>query len=227
LRKWKVPSSIADRYLTVGNFGVLVGARLVHETVTGGALRVHIDQWGCVFGGTLDWPLSIFQDFMPAPVGGGLFGIEAKNVAFTDLDEFQNDVIDGDRGLLRRLPGYFPSGGPYGFATRLSKPTRNTRVEFYRYPRSVSHEGDKFELPENYIPVLRHYALYKAYSRRGVGQQLQLAQHYKDRYDIGVARAKARIASIHAAKTFRMGGNGGGQARGRRPYPVLPRNFTG
>lgn len=226
LRKWKVPSSSNDRYLTIGNFGILCGARLVHEIATGTTLRIHIDEWGAVFGGVLDWPISLFYDFMPAPVGSSHGGVDTKHIGLTDLPEFSNDVLDGQYGLLRRLPGYFPSNGPFGFATHVSPAIRNTKVEFFRYPRTVTHPNDQFEIPEVYIKALRFYALHKAFSRKGIGQRPQLAAHYKDRYDVCVARAKARIHAIHAAKTFRMGGSGPDPRRGRKPHPVLPRNIT-
>ena len=52
------------------------------------------------------------------------------------------------------------------------------------------------------------YAMSEALKREGPGQDLKLAKHYADRFELGIARMQARLKRISPER----GGNLGGRA---------------
>lgn len=226
LRKYRPPAGRCIYYPTLNAFGSLKGfaADITLTTIT---LRMHIDQWAAVFGGVLDSAISVLGDgFMP-PAGVGDFALVSDAlITSTEFSGYLGLSRDG-YGILRRLPGYHPSNGPWGFAKQLSQDSHNTKVEFYRRPRIPQSSKDIFEFPNYMLKYIRHYALWQAYERGGVGQDLKMAAHYKARYQLGVARAKSRVERSKAARLVRMGGTGPTSIYPGRPYARLPRNVDG
>lgn len=224
LRKWYRPSGAAPYYEVSGRFGVLRGSAEIGVQEVVHSLNMHIDEWGMVFstGGVpaLDAGLSIFWDASSGDPSSEVEGLIADDlVALQEFSGYEVIAPPDGFGILRKLPGYFPSNGPWGLVKRVSKGVRNTRVEYYRRPHLLHRPQDELELPRQYVKYVSHFALWKAYSRRGPGQDPRLAAHYKARYYSGVGRLIARRDRIHAARVFRMGGMGidGVVARTRRP----------
>lgn len=237
LRKWKRPSVVADYYTVKGLFGILRGAQDTTNAGSTIALIMHIDQFGSVFSGSLDAPPSAFMDFSP---GSGALGASLfTSGAVTILQEFLNyttifpppsqfslgsqTILSGATGALRRLPGYFASYGPWGLARKLSKTIKNVRIEFFRRHKEMYWSNSEFELPEQYITYVRHYAMEKALSRRGPGQDLRLAKHYKSRWMRSVQRVLDRRNNIHSARLHRFGGTD--EVLPQSKLAKLPRNI--
>ncbi len=70
----------------------------------------------------------------------------------------------------------------------------NTRIEYYARGAALSDGAPNFEIPDSMILIVRHYAMWKAYERRGQGQVAKLAELYKTRFDEGVVRIKRRVS---------------------------------
>lgn len=129
-------------------------------------------------------------------VNGGPFGAISQS-SDTALD------VSGSRGILRAVAGGFPSGGPWGSPTRIHPATANTIVEIVRLGRDLtSHEN---ELPRIFQKYVTFFAMAQALRRDGPGQDLKLAQHYQDRFDMGVSRMQARMKTVQPARTIVMG----------------------
>lgn len=224
-RKFRAPSSNADHYEVVGSFGTLKGSAEDSSIVTNLEIRMHIDEWGVVVNGALDYGLSLFWDFVPPNASVGLSNTEGIDAA----SEFSGDTVmsaDGF-GVVRRLPGYFPGGGPWGVVRRISRDTHNTRIEGFMRPEVLSDSAAWIELPSWILKYVRHYALWRAYARRGIGQNMTLAAHYKARYQAGVSRIRDRVLSASDTRVYRMGGGGTPDRLTPTPYARLPRNISG
>lgn len=227
IRKFRKPSAIGEYYQVVGVWGSIKGASTQNDaalaTITA---QMTIDGWGVVTA-TVYAPLCAFGEFSPANSQNGIDNFVAQD-AITSVSEFGDDTVvsRGGFGGLKRLPGYFPANGPWGTARRISQDTGNMRVEYWRRAEVPSDASQPIRELDGYmLRYVRHYALYRAYNKRGVGQDLRLAGHYKGRYDAGVARVKARAQSASAAKLRRMGGPGMRSVLPAKPYPRNPRNF--
>lgn len=232
LRKWKRPSVIAQYYLAIGLWGVLRGGANVEASAAASVFIMHIDEFGAVFDGVLDAEPSVFHDFTPAVPESAVITEFGGVTVLPEFSEFEvvmpspafvDPHLIGGTGLLRRLPGYFGSYGPSGFARRMSKGRMNVRIEFYRRHRRMVWKNSEFELPAHYITYIRHFAMWKALKRRGPGQDLKLAKHYQGRWEAGVRRVIARRDAIHSARLFRFGGTDEVLPRGR--FAKLPRNM--
>lgn len=220
-RKYKPPVSSCTYYWAVGKFGVFRGSSDVADAqnVTG---TMHIDEWGInLTSTTVDTAISLGWDFPPV---GALALLPVQPEAITNLSEFSGDTVVWRYGILRRLPGYFPANGPWGFVKRISQDSHNTRIEFIRRPKVPVSATDIFDIPDHYLKYLRHYAMWQAFDRKGIGQDLLMAAHYKGRYEAGIGRVVLRMNAVYKAKLTRMGG-AGNSPYGPRPYARLPRNI--
>lgn len=225
LRKWKVPTRSAEHYLVSGFFGVLRGSASVVDPEDPQNLTMHIDEFGVVFAGASepDQPPGVFNDFFAGTVLYSEFGDFGGLGA---LPEFEACTVVYRFGILRRLPGYFPSNGPWGLVRRLSQDGHNTRVEFYRRGQEVEEATDRFEIQDHYLIYVRHGVLADAFGRRGPGQDLKMAAHFARLYAAGVARLKDRIEVAYRMRVVRSGGSGMANRPGRRPHAILPRHMT-
>lgn len=134
--------------------------------------------------------------------------------------------IRGTYGILRSFPKHFAIGS-YGFPRRLYSDVKNFRVEYFR--RGQSLNNFQFEIPDRYVKYVELYAMSLARERDGVGQNKQIAAHFKERYQQGLTRLKNRAQLVNKERVHKMGGEG---MRGSWPtlaklpyhYPYVPDN---
>lgn len=93
-------------------------------------------------------------------------------------------------------------------------------IEYQRRAATLSADGTSLDIPDRYCDYVRHYVMWKAYERDGLGQNLKMAEHYRVRYEEGIARMLRRKSQIHAARINRLGG--GRYDRPTLGRPVLP-----
>lgn len=149
----------------------------------------------------------------------GGFGILRKP---TDIS---GDTVTGTWGVPRRIPGMHPIGTEsFGFPRRPYQETRNVRVEHYRRGRVLDNHVDECELPTRYALYLRDYACWQLLNRKGPGQDVQLAAHFKARWDRGITRLQSRITRMNRERAGVLGDrNRLGVAP--PPTPSLPWNY--
>ena len=145
----------------------------------------------------------------------GHYGIETSDSDYTG-------EIVGNWGGMTLDTEEFPAGGPWGSPTRTHPDLNNTRVELYRLGRELRSYG--FEIPDNYVRYVEFWACSRALRREGPSQDLELADHYKDRFELGVDRLRERVRRVQTEYTGRIGHG----ARQDRVSPLaisLPWNY--
>jgi hypothetical protein len=127
--------------------------------------------------------------------------------------------VIGD-GLLRRFPGYHPARSTNGFARHISPSLRNTAAEYRRSTTPINQLQDRPELPRYQLTYVRHYVCWRALKRRGPGQNLKLAAHYEQRWNMCIARVLRRMEMMNAQRDIVLGGSG--EAPGNQPLARPP-----
>jgi hypothetical protein len=92
-------------------------------------------------------------------------------------------------------------------------------IEYQRRAATLSSGGTSLDLPDRYCDYVRHYVMWLAYERDGPGQNLKMAEHYRQRYVLGIDRMLKRKSAIHSARIQRLGGSEKPRTLG---YPRLP-----
>ena len=126
----------------------------------------------------------------------------------------------GGFGILVASDG-FPSHGPWGTITRIHPDDDNIKVEVFRLGLPLTEHP--FELPFAYQKYVLYWAMSQLLRREGPGQDIALADHYAERFEMGVqnlARKRDRMANeregaFGAAQQVEPFGIGDPQA----PYP--------
>lgn len=114
-------------------------------------------------------------------------------------------VEGGSRGIMRYRTDCFPSGGPWGAIARIHPTTHNIKVEIARLGRPL--ERAPFEIPDSYVKFVVFYAMAKAMQREGSGQDLDLAKHYMERFQLGITQISNMKRDIQRERVASMGGN--------------------
>lgn len=127
--------------------------------------------------------------------------------------DVSTETVIGVWGVLRRIPGQHPIGGPWGNTRTVYKEANNVRLEYQRRGADLS-VNQAFEISDRYVKYIRHFVMWRALSRDGKGQDLQLADHYRLRYAAGVERISRRRQAVQFQKSYRLGGSG---TRGSAP----------
>jgi hypothetical protein len=78
------------------------------------------------------------------------------------------------------------------------------RIEYTRRGLPLS-SSQGFEIPDRYAKYTRWYALWQALKREGDGQDLELAEHYKQRWMAGIERLNRRKQVLQVQRKSIMG----------------------
>jgi hypothetical protein len=90
----------------------------------------------------------------------------------------------GGYGILVHVTGDFPTYGPWGSPTQRHPSSANTEVDIIREGRNL--DSNPFEIPPAFAKYPLYWAMSEALRREGPGQDLKLAEHYAERYAMGV-----------------------------------------
>lgn len=203
LRKYQIPVATPTMLSPVGVRGIPRGVGILRPGAP--IYHMHMDEWGMVFAGVLDSPPSIYGDFFPIPEQP----VRLRDVTWLRSDSpFADCTIVGNEGGLRRLPGYHPARSTYGTARHIAPTDHNTAVEYQRTPLPCDSEFDRPQLPPYMVKYVRHYTLWKCLSRKGAGQNLKLAAHFKLRWQQSVALTQERLARVQSQVTHGFGPQG-------------------
>jgi len=115
------------------------------------------------------------------------------------------DTGTNNWGILRYRDDVHPMGGRDGTLTRVHPSLSNIVCERYRLGRSLHHFA--FELPQSYEKYIEYWALSEALNREGPGQDHDMADHYRERFEIGVARAERRKREMNIERLAAFGGD--------------------
>jgi hypothetical protein len=131
-------------------------------------------------------------------------------------------TVYGTRGILREREGSFPAGGRRGTPRRRHPVARNIVVEIARLGRNPAVWD--FEIPQSFNKYVLFYAMAKALKRDGPGQDVKLASHYEDRFEVGVQRMLKRLARINSSRVGQFGTTSDARSFGLGD-PQLPYNY--
>lgn len=219
LRRYRVPSGNGTYFTYQGRWGTI---RKVGETTSSTLLpfprlgffarmvSTHVIHPPDV-GISLSWSFS-FANLVQVVTG-----------ALTTLSAFAGAILSPSRGVIRRIPGFHPSGGTRGIIRRIILDHRNTRAEFHRRGVDPSTHSE-FELPDFYMRYVRHFAMARCFNHDGDGQDKRMSKLFQKMFMKGVERIVKRCSTVQAAK-FNTLGQGSTPSNGRPPLARLPWNY--
>ena len=149
---------------------------------------------------------------VPAAQGSATYntidGSWGTRVQRLDSDSaIENTIVTNDTGgygILVGNSGAFPSGGPWGTPTRSHPDSLNIKVEVFRLNRDTA--AYEVELPLAYQKYPIFWAMHRALERTGQGQDIQLSDHYKSRFEMGTERMEAKVREMDKERAGRLGG---------------------
>ena len=164
-------------------------------------------QWWC-----MDKDGIFYLRVVPAATGNATYDTVDGSWGFItqhlDADSAVEDTIydtgTGGWGFLTHRDDMFPAGGPHGSATRVHPYDLNIVVETYRLGRNL--DTHPFELPQAYLKYVYFYAMGQALERIGPGQDLELANHYFERFEMGISRMTNKKREMDVERVGRFGG---------------------
>jgi hypothetical protein len=142
---------------------------------------------------------------------------------YNQTDATVTEVADPNTawGQLRERSDWFPSGGPHGIPTQVHPDALNIRVEVFRLGRDL--DNYEIEVPEAYKKYIIFWSMYRALEKTGQGQDIQLSDHFKNRFEMGVKRMEAKAREMDKERSGRLGGIGKMQPFGLgEPVPPYP-----
>ncbi len=169
--------------------------RVAYQTLEGGVFQYQMDQDGWQYIRLVNVPAFMNEDETITGKYGGI-----RQVTSYEMDL---EPIIGTYGGVRSVPMHFICGGYYGGVRKFVEDTNNTRVEMFRLGRPLT-EG-KFEIPDRMVKYAQWWALYRAYSTPGEGENPKLAEHFKARFLDALERVKNRINSVNRDRAIAMG----------------------
>jgi hypothetical protein len=130
--------------------------------------------------------------------------ISGLHGAIKQIDSYDLDVepMIGSYGAVRVVPRHF-SGTQYGVVRRIVPDEGATRVELFRLGAPL--DKAPFELPDRAVKYVEWWAMYRAYSTPGEGENKKLAEHYQARFQSGLDTIKKRIKTTMRERTIQMG----------------------
>lgn len=108
-------------------------------------------------------------------------------------------------GILRHRTDMFPAFGPWGSPTRVHPTGVNIKVEMYRLGRSL--DNFPVELPTCYRRYPLYWAMSQALRRDGPGQDIELADHYEQRFAMGVHFMTEKRGKMDRERVGRLTGS--------------------
>lgn len=129
-------------------------------------------------------------------------------------------TISGSWGILREDAETFPAGGPWGIPRRLHPDANNTVLEVARLGRDG--EANDLEVPRNYAKYIEFYVMSRALFREGPGQDVKLAQHFAERFELGKRRMQHRQEQTEPEYVAHMGRRTTNPRRWGLGDPTLP-----
>lgn len=175
------------------------------------ALRLSHTEYQTLQGGVYCYSMDQDGFFSIRRVGVATPTISAETVTGTvggirqvtswSMDQ---ETVIGTYGGPRSIPRHFPAGYQYGGIRRILPDDNATRVEYFRLGRDL--EGHGFEVPDRTVKYIEWYAMYLALKKPGSGQDIALANHFKNRYQVGLDRVKNRVKVANMERTLAMGG---------------------
>lgn len=168
--------------------------RQEYQTLEGGVFSYQMDQDGWQNIRLVSVPVRVVS----TEEINGIYGV----IRQLTTDNLGDEPIIGSYGGLRSVPRHFCSG-QYGVVRRVVSDNDATRVELYRLGKNLDQYP--FEIPDRSVKYVEYWAMHRAYSQPGEGENKKMADHYKARFEAGVETLKQRVKTIMRERTIAMG----------------------
>jgi hypothetical protein len=182
-------------------------SRNIYTSEQGGVFSYSMDQDGLFVFRTVGVPATKLQTTSHTISGTfGFIRAWTSTDGGQDLEPSKETVFapDGGYGFVRQIPHHFVmKSQQYGMVRQVIADTSNTRVEFFRLGEDL-RKGD-FEIPDRFVKYVEWWALHRAYTTPGEGEDPQMATHYEMRYKMGLDRMKKRVEEQMAERTVALG----------------------
>jgi hypothetical protein len=165
-----------------------------YEKIEGGVFSYQMDADGWQNLRLVNVPVTVVDTTEYSGIYGAIRQV-------TDYS-LQDEPIIGAYGAVRVIPRHF-SGQQYGVIRRIVPDAGNTRVELYRLGHELTDQP--FEIPDRAVKYVIWWAMARAYSQPGEGENKKLAEHFMSRFKMGVDTIKTRINTVNRARTIAMG----------------------
>ena len=174
-----------------------------YRTEQGGTFSYSMDQDGLFQLRMVGVPEATPADM--TTISGTYGFIRAFSESEYDYDDETYQTTNSGFGMIRQVPKEFVGGEQqYGFPRRVIQDSNATRVEIFRLGKRLS-ENATFEIPDRAVKYCEWWALHRAYSEPGEGEDRKMADHYRSRFDMGVKRIKNRLKAVNKERTGGMG----------------------
>ncbi len=175
-----------DRYFRLTKFN--------YETLQGGVWSYSMDQDGVFNLRTVGVPVAE----LPTVAISGIYGAMRQ---CTEIG-FDSEPTIGEYGVIRSIPRHF-AGNQYGGIKRVVSDDLSTRVEVFRLGKELT--SHPFEIPDRAVRYVEWWAMYRAFSEPGHGENSELAAHFKQRFEYGLEVMKKRVNSMMRERTIALG----------------------
>lgn len=168
--------------------------RSSYQTLEGGVFAYQMDQDGWQSIRLVNVPVTVVSTEEVDGIYGGI-----RRITSYDLED---ETVIGTYGGVRAIPRHF-SGNQYGGIRRIIPDDDATRVELYRLGKDL--DSHPFEIPDRAVKYVEWWAMHRAYSKPGEGENKKLADHFNQRFVAGVETLKKRVRTIMRERTIAMG----------------------
>lgn len=161
----------------------------------------------------------------PIPTGDASYDAVTGDYGTVRSESGFTGSVMGSWGILREDAEAFPAGGPWGIPRRLHPDAANTVLEVARLGKNGGMHGsesEELEIPRNYTKYVVFYVMARALAREGEGQDLKLAQHFFERFQLGLRRMQHRQENQQPEYTGKLGRRGQNPRQWGLGDPTLP-----
>jgi len=181
----------------------LRSTRWKYETMQGGTFMYTMDQDGFRTLRLVAVPAGVPATYTTSGVFGVLRSQDFWN-ANTDGGPIEDTTVVGSYGIMRSMSRHF-NQGQYGAIRRVVPDNYATRVEYFRLGERMTGSQDTFSIPDRVVKYTQWWAMFRAYSHPGKGEDAKLAEHYKQRYTMAADRLQHRVNAEQDGRTKTMG----------------------
>jgi hypothetical protein len=168
--------------------------RSAYQTLEGGVFSYQMDQDGWQSIRLVNVPVTVVSSVEISGLHGGMRVVTEYGL--------EDEPVIGVYGGVRVVPRHF-SGNQYGGIRRIVSDDNATRVELYRLGKNL--DNHPFEIPDRSVKYVEWWAMHRAYSKPGEGENKKLADHFSARFEQGVQTVKTRVRTIMRERSIAMG----------------------
>ena len=229
LKRFRGPAAPADTRGYTQETGILRGGvttpDAVYETVLA-PTRITLTPFALQAGGVALGRISTFFPYPMAPLTLVQLPTRRPVAGWAGLTETATyEVRGGPYGFARRISGTYFTDGPFGLPRRWNPGENNTRVDYVKKAPKLATSAlrsTRLEVQDWDARHLLWFVLARAYAKDCPGQNIKAAEHYQQRWELGVSMVRARHGDVREGISHVMGRSSTVDSRDVNPTARLP-----